>query len=227
MSRAETPEQLISAARLFSIGHSNHSIDKLLNLLRSGGVTAVVDVRSRPYSGRYPQFNRPELEVALREADLAYEFLGHELGGRPGSMSLYDSYGRVDYDLVRRTEAFKRGVDQLMKGCERQRIAMLCSEEDPLECHRGLMIAPAMVERGIAPMHLRGDGSLETTQQLEQRLMEATGIGVGLLDGLFAATLSEAERQDLLATAYRALAKRKAYRMSPEMSGESVDDSPD
>jgi hypothetical protein len=104
---------------------------------------------------------------------------------------------------------------------------MLCSEEDPLECHRGLMIAPAMLEHGLAPMHLRGDGSIETTQQLEQRLMEATGIGVGLLDGLFAATLSEPERQDLLAAAYRAMAKRKAYRMSPEMSADSVDDSPD
>jgi hypothetical protein len=103
---------------------------------------------------------------------------------------------------------------------------MLCSEEDPLECHRGLMIAPALVERGLAPMHLRGDGSLETTQQMEQRLMEATGIGVGIVDGLFAATLSEQERRDVLASAYRAMAKRKAYRMSREMSGDSVDDSP-
>ena len=227
MSRVETPEQLISTARLFSIGHSNHSIDKFLNLLRSGGLTAIADVRSRPFSGRYPQFNRPELEVALREADLAYAFLGHELGGRPGSKSLYDSDGRVDYNRVRQTAAFQRGVDRLIRGCEEQRVAMLCSEEDPLECHRGLMIAPAVVERGIAPMHLRGDGSLETTEQLEQRLMEATGIGDGILDGLFAATLSEQERRELLASAYRAMAKRKAYRMSPEMSGDSVDGSPD
>jgi len=133
----------------------------------------------------------------------------------------------VDYDLVRRTEAFKRGVDQLMKGCERQRIAMLCSEEDPLECHRGLMIAPAMADHGLPPMHLRGDGSLETTQQLEERLIEETGIGVGILDGLFAATLSEAECRDLLTSAYRAMAKRKAYRISPEMSVDSLDDSPE
>ena len=227
MSRAETPEQLISAARLFSIGHSNHSIDKLLNLLRSGGVTAVADVRSRPYSGRYPQFNRPELEMALRGDELSYAFLGDELGGRPGSRSLYGPDGRVDYERVRRTAAFQRGVDQLMQGCESQRIAMLCSEEDPLECHRGLMITPAMVERGIAPMHLRGNGDLESTQQLEERLIEETGIGVGILDGLFAATLSEAECRDLLTSAYRAMAKRKAYRISPEMSVDSLDDSPE
>jgi uncharacterized protein (DUF488 family) len=226
MSRAETPEQLISAARLFSVGHSNHSMDRFLNLLRAGGVTAVADVRSRPYSGRCPQFNRPELEAALREADLWYAFLGHELGGRPGSMRLYDSDGRVDYERVRRTAAFQQGVDRLIRGCDQQRIVMMCSEEDPLECHRGLMIAPELVERGLAPLHLRGDGSVETTQQLEQRLIEETGVGMGILDGLFAATLSKADRHDVLASAYRAMSKRKAFRISPEKSGESADDAP-
>jgi hypothetical protein len=221
MSRANMPEQMISTAKLFSIGHSNHTMDEFLGLLQAAGVTAIADVRSRPYSGRYPQFNRPELESALRERDLFYGFLGDLLGGRPGSMSLYDSDGRVDYERVRRTATFQRGLERLIHGCEEHRIAMLCAEEDPLDCHRGLMIGPALVEHGIAPLHLRGDGEVESTERMEQRLMEETGVGAGMLDGLFASTLTGEERRDLLAEAYRVMAKRKAYRMQLDAADES------
>src|SRR5262245_19906535 len=103
MSRPARREQLISAARLFSIGHSDHELDDLVRLLRHAGVTAIADVRSRPYSSRYPHFNRPELEAALRDRDIDYAFVGDALGGRPERMSLYDAGGRVDYERVRTT----------------------------------------------------------------------------------------------------------------------------
>src|SRR5262249_733507 len=91
-------------------------------------------------------------------------------------------------------------------------IAMLCAEEDPLDCHRGLMITPALTQHDIAPLHLRGDGRTETTAEMETRLLAETRVASGILDGLFAATISAGERRQLLADAYRIMARRKAFR---------------
>jgi len=202
-----------TSPRLFTVGHSHHEIGRLLALLRAAGATAVADVRSQPYSQRHPQFNRPELEDALRQGGLGYLFFGDTLGGRPRQRRVYDGDGRVDYERVRATAVFRRGLDLLCRAAEEDTVALLCAEEDPLDCHRGLMIAPALVERGLAPDHLRGDGSVETTARMEDRLLAETGVGDGVLDGLFAATVTAAERGRLLAEAYRAMGRRKAFRL--------------
>jgi hypothetical protein len=202
--------------RLFSIGHSNHDLDHLVQLLQRVGVTAVADVRSSPFSQRYPQFNRTELEQGLQQHGIGYLFLGDELGGRPGPPSLYDDDGRVNYERVRATAFFQAGLDRLRRSLDRFTVAMLCAEEDPLDCHRGLMIAPALVEYGIQPAHLRGDGSVETTADLEQRLLAETRVGAGIVDGLFAFTLSAEERRQVLTEAYRGRARRKAFRLRPD-----------
>jgi uncharacterized protein (DUF488 family) len=205
----------VAQARLFSIGHSNHELAGLVELLRNVGVTAVADVRSQPFSQRLPHFNRPDLAHGLDEYGIAYAFLGEQLGGRPRALSLYDNEGRVSYERVRATVAFQQGIDLLCAALDTYAVAMLCSEEDPADCHRALMIAPALVERGISPVHLRADGSAETTAEFEERLLAETKVGVGILDGLFAATLSAEDRQRLLAEAYRVQARRKAFRLRP------------
>jgi hypothetical protein len=201
--------------RLYSIGHSNHDFAAFVRLLEGAGVTAVADVRSHPFSRRLPQYDRAQLEWALRQHGIVYLFLGDCLGGRPDQPSLYDGRGRVDYDRVRASAAFARGLERLVRESERFTVAMLCSEADPLDCHRGLMLTPALLEGGIAPGHIRRDGTVETTAEMEQRLLAETGVGAGLLDGLFAATLPAEERRQLLAEAYRAQAARKAFRLRP------------
>ena len=149
--------------RLFSIGHSDHELAHLVRLLKAAGITAVADVRSQPSSQRVPQFNRIEFQRSLEEHGIAYGFFGDQLGGRPRDPHLYDVQGRVDYERVRQTRRFRQGLDQLCQALEQHTLVMLCSEEDPLDCHRGLMIAPALVERGILPAHLCGDGTVEST----------------------------------------------------------------
>jgi uncharacterized protein (DUF488 family) len=197
---------------LFSVGHSNHDLAAFLRLLRANDVTAVADVRSSPYSQRHPQFNREALERALRDDGLLYVFLGDELGGRPGPRDLYDDEGRVDYERVRQTDQFRRGLDRLLRGLDERVMAMMCSEADPLDCHRGLMVAPALVECGVAPRHIRKDGSVESTPEMECRLLEATGKDSGMFDGLFADCAQE-ERRRLLAEAYREMARKRAFRL--------------
>lgn len=205
-----------NSVRLVSVGHSNHDWPVFVDLLHRAGVSALADVRSSPYSRRFPHFNREPLAGGLRQEGIVYVFLGDLLGGRPGMPSLYDADGRVNYERVRRTEAFRRGLEQLTRASGDNVVAFLCSEEDPLHCHRGLMIAPALSERGLPPHHLRRDGSMESNEAMERRLLRETGIGAGILDGLFAATLTQEERRSLLAEAYRWQARRKAYQLPPD-----------
>jgi len=201
--------------RLYTIGHSNHDLARLVHLLLSAGVTAVADVRSQPYSQRQPHFNRPELQRWLQEHDIVYGFLGDLLGGRPQQPSLYDADGRVNYERVRRTKPFQQGLERLRQAGEEYLVAMFCAEEDPLACHRGLMIAPALLEQGISSAHIRGDGTLESMEEMEARLLAETKVGAGIVDGLFAATLSPEEQKQMLVEAYRRQAKRKAFRLQP------------
>jgi uncharacterized protein (DUF488 family) len=196
---------------LFSIGHSNHALTDFLGLVGRAGITALADVRSQPYSRRHPHYNRPDLEAALAEAGIAYVFVGHALGGRPDDPDVYDAEGRVDYERVRQTSVFKHGLEELL-GVKAKKTVLFCAEEDPLDCHRGLMIAPALLETGLATCHLRGDGSQETTAQMEERLLAQTHVGEGFLDGLFADMISPEERREMLANAYRLQARRKAFR---------------
>ncbi len=202
--------------RLLSVGHSNHSLAEFLVLLRGAGVTALADVRTQPASRYAPHTNAGPLATALRDIGITYVFLGDALGGRPSHHDVYDEEGRVDYERVRQTDWFVEGLDRLVKGTERYVVAMMCGEEDPLDCHRGLMITPSLTERGIHPGHLRRDGRIETTPEMEQRLLAITGVGDGLLDGLFADQLDEQDRKDLLVTAYRKRSKRVAYRLDQQ-----------
>lgn len=187
-------------APLFTVGYSHLEPDAFLALLFQHRITALADVRSSPYSRRMPHFNRWPLEGLVRHHAIAYVFLGQELGGRPGDPALYDPEGWVDYERVRETARFQEGLARLLRGRQRFTIALLCGEEDPLDCHRGLMITPALVARGCAPLHIRAGGVLETTSGMEQRLQVETGVG-----GLFG-----------LAEAYRVMNRRKAHRLSPE-----------
>src|SRR5262249_20027748 len=118
-----------SSQRLFSVGHSNHEQERFVALLREAGITAIADVRSRPYSQRLPHCNREGRRGGLWEADIASAFRGAALGGRPGLPSLYDADGRVDYERVRATAAFQQGLDRLCRATEEYRVAMMCSEE--------------------------------------------------------------------------------------------------
>jgi uncharacterized protein DUF488 len=198
--------------RLRTVGHSNHELEKFLALLDAAGITAIGDVRSQPYSKRHPQFNGPELAQALDRHGIAYVFLGNQLGGRPRSAELYTAEGHADYERMRQTAAFAEGLDRLRQGMDEYTIALLCSEADPLDCHRGLMIAPALVEQGIFPGHLHSDSHVESTAELEHRLLQEAG-KLDMVEGLFAAQLSEDERRQTLAEAYRWMARRKAYHL--------------
>ena len=156
----------------FTIGHSNHSAEVFLELLHRHRIEEIVDVRSSPYSRYNPQFSRKAWQAALAEAGVGYVFMGVELGGRPADPSCYDGEGRVQYDRLAETEAFKAGIRQVIQRAGECRIALTCSEKEPLACHRTLLISRVMAARGIAVAHILADGGLESHATAMNRLLD-------------------------------------------------------
>jgi uncharacterized protein (DUF488 family) len=155
---------------VFTIGHSNMELSKFLALLEQHGIQAVGDVRSSPYSQRNPQFNREPLAQALCAHGLSYVFLGAELGARRAETECYVN-SRVDYDLIALAPAFQRGLERIIRGGAKMRLALMCAEKDPLNCHRCILIGPQLRNRGVRVVHILADGSLEPNEQTEDRLL--------------------------------------------------------
>lgn len=161
--------------QVLTIGHSTLSISSFMALLRGHGVTAVADVRSAPYSRFNPQFNRESLADALCSNGIKYVFLGHELGARSKDPSCYEN-GRVQYQALARTSIFQEGIDRVLRGAREYRIALMCAEKEPLECHRTLLVARALAERGVAVQHILADGRAESHEAAMQRLLDAVDL---------------------------------------------------
>lgn len=158
-------------AVIYTIGHSNHPMDEFIGLLTRHAVSAVADVRSHPKSRFSPQFDRKQLEAALKASGIRYGFLGRELGARPEAMECYQS-GRVQYDRLADTPLFQKGVSDVVRSAEIYRIALLCAEKDPLVCHRAILVCRHLDSRGVEVRHILADGELETHNQALDRLLK-------------------------------------------------------
>ncbi|HEY7974515.1 MAG TPA: DUF488 domain-containing protein [Ktedonobacterales bacterium] len=161
MSDGQPPESETTLT-IYSIGHSNQPQNAFIELLHRHGIQSLVDVRSAPYSRYVPHFNRPELEDAVERAGIRYLYLGDELGGRPPGQEFYDAEGYVLYYRAARAPFFLRGLERLTDEGALYRTAMMCSEEDPTDCHRRLLIARVLEEQGVPTLHIRGNDRIQT-----------------------------------------------------------------
>ena len=157
---------------LLSIGHSTQSLEDLVALLQQHRIEVVGDVRTSPFSRFNPQFNRRDLQLGLNEAGIQYVFLGAELGGRPDGDEFYDPDSHVLYGRMAETPEFKAGLSRLLDGTKRFRVAMMCSEEDPVECHRFLLITRVLHGEGSC-----GRTSAATAQSNAQRTSAPSKVG--------------------------------------------------
>jgi len=195
---------------LYTVGHSILDFASFITLLKDHGVEVVVDVRSVPQSARFPHFSQPAFEKLLSAEHLAYLFLGEELGGRPDDADAYRPDGLVDYGLRRKSYAFRSGLERLQNELQGHVVAIMCAEEDPLECHRFLMIGPELLKLEIVPQHIRKGSQIETQEAAENRLLAATGF-----EAVAANTLFPEARTQALEDAYRLQAERFAFRAKP------------
>jgi uncharacterized protein (DUF488 family) len=194
---------------LFSIGHSNIAPERFLRVLRAAGVDAVADVRSTPFSRRFPWFSGKNLAPRLAQESMLYEPYGDALGGRPRDADLYRD-GVADYEAMAKRDEFRSGLDRLISLAARRRVCLMCAEREPLDCHRCLLVARALAERGLAVGHILHDGSIEPHAATLERLLAMSGAD----DDLFVTGQSER-----LAAAYRRRAGAVAYRQTGRQSG--------
>ncbi len=186
---------------VFTIGHSTHPLDHFLSLLRQHGITAVADVRSTPFSRFNPQFNQQRLKASLEAQGIAYVFLGKELGARSNDEACYEN-GKVQYDRLAATTLFQQGLDRVREGTARYRIALMCAEKEPLDCHRTILVARHIVARGLDVQHILADGRVESHDDVMMRLIRELDLpAAGMLHS----------QDEMLAEAYRRHGARIAY----------------
>ena len=164
-------ESTANLRTVYSVGHSNHTIEHFTQLLLDHGIDVLVDTRSSPYCRYATHFNTEPLRAAVNRAGLKYLFLGRELGGRPEGGEFYDEEGYVLYWKVAESTRFREGLERVMKGSEDHRLALLCSEEDPSGCHRHLLVGRVLAGRGVSVQHIRGDGRIDSAEQVIKAAM--------------------------------------------------------
>jgi uncharacterized protein (DUF488 family) len=159
----DSESQLVT---IYSIGHSNQPLEAFLELLHKHNVQTLIDIRSHPYSRYVPHFNSPELGNSVRHSNIEYLFMGKELGGRPDGEEFYDADNHVMYSRVAESPLFLKGIRRLEEEGRASRAVIMCSEEDPTSCHRHLLIGRVLAEQGISLLHIRGDGHIQTEEEL-------------------------------------------------------------
>lgn len=187
--------------KLYTVGHSTQELESFLGLLRQHRIDAIADVRSGPYSQRFPWFNREQLNKALERAGIKYVFLGEELGARRDEPCCYVG-NRADYELIAQSDLFKNGLERIRQGLESMRVSLMCAEKDPLDCHRTVLVA-RHAQKFTEVDHIHIDGSIETHSELEARMLSKMGMGD---EDLFMS------REDQLALAYKRRGEEIAYK---------------
>jgi len=156
---------------LFSIGHGNKKIDIFLQELKSFNIDYLVDVRSKPYSKFNSHFNQNELQYFLKKHNIKYLFLGDLIGGLPDDKSCYDENGKVDYQLLKDKDFFIQGLNRLITAHNKNlRVAIMCSETNPKECHRSKLIGKELLKYGIDINHIIKKNNFKTQSELNREL---------------------------------------------------------
>jgi uncharacterized protein (DUF488 family) len=156
---------------IFTIGHSDHTVEEFTSLLQRHSIALVVDVRSQPYSRWVHQFNRELLIRDLQDADLDYRFMGDTLGGRPDDTSLYGpGEERPDYQRLEQTPAYQASIDRLIELSREEQTVVMCSEGDHRHCHRHLLLTQTLIERGVQVLHIQPDGTTVRGSQIPRQL---------------------------------------------------------
>lgn len=158
---------------IYTVGHSTHPLDFFLELVKMVEINCIVDVRSVPASAYNPQYNQEPLSKFLKRNHIEYLHFAEEFGARQTDVGLFDDEGVLDFDKVRKTRSFNHGVERVWSGVDKGfRVALMCSESDPLDCHRFSMVSVGLENDGFEVKHILKDRSIKTNWDLEKELLK-------------------------------------------------------
>lgn len=167
---------------IYTIGHSNHSTLSFLNLLKKHNITALADVRSHPASRFCPHFNKDFLKDSLLNTGIQYVFLGNELGARVKLPEVYEN-GKLSYSKLAQRKQFQEGLERIKKGAEKYSICLMCSEKNPIDCHRAILVARQLELTYEANIHhIHYSGEIETQTDLNNRLLGLLKLDFGIFN---------------------------------------------
>lgn len=198
---------------IYTVGHSTQSIEQFVQLLLMHKITAIADVRSAPYSRYNPQFNREELSQSLKLQDIQYVFLGKELGARSDEDCCYVD-GRVNYSILAKTKLFQHGIERVVEGVKSHKIALMCAEKDPLDCHRTILVSRELINHGYSVAHILSDGLIELHEDAMLRLVERLGLSEVDLFRSVSLTIEDAYETQGRRIAYSGKPKQFSYEKS-------------
>lgn len=158
---------------IYSIGHGNRKVETFFGLLKQYEIDFLIDVRTNPFSRFNPDFNRERLEEICQDYSVKYLFLGDSLGGKPANRACYDSDGHVLYEKVMKTDAFIQSANRLITAYNKNlKVACMCSELRPCECHRSKMIGRYLHSQRVDVQHINEKGLLVSQSKV---MNEVTG----------------------------------------------------
>ena len=157
---------------IYTIGHSNYTVERLIDMLRHYNINCVVDIRGTPYSKYNIQFDKDTIKYTLTKAGFVYIYMGKELAAKRIRKNSYNNEGYSNFEEVIKEEEFKRGVERLKNGCEKgYKIILLGAMQDPIRCHRSILVGRELVKNDFDVKHILDDYSIVTQDDIEEMLL--------------------------------------------------------
>ncbi|MDV4151935.1 DUF488 domain-containing protein [Clostridium sp. AL.422] len=158
---------------IYTIGHSNYTMEKLIQMLRYYNINTVVDIRGTPYSKYNVQFDKERIKYTLNKAGFIYIYMAKEFAANRENKISYNKEGYSDFEKVVQEEDFLNGIERLKNGCNKgYKIALLGAMQDPIRCHRSILVGRALNKAGFNVMHILDDLSIKDQDYIDERILD-------------------------------------------------------
>ena len=157
---------------IYTIGHSNYDLSRLVDMLNKYNINCVVDIRGIPYSKYNVQYNKEAIQKTLNDLGFTYIYMAKEFAAKRDSKISYNKEGYADFHKVINEESFKNGIERLKLGISKgYRIALLGAMQEPVRCHRSILVGRYLRDNNINVKHILDDYSIASQEEIEEMLL--------------------------------------------------------
>ena len=198
---------------IYTIGHSNYTVERLIDMLKHYNINCVVDIRGTPYSKYNIQFDKETIRYTLTKAGFIYIYMAKELAAKRINKQSSNEEGYSDFEKVVKEKEFLEGIERLKNGCNKgYKIALLGAMQEPIRCHRSILVGRALRENGFNVKHILDNYSIASQEDIEQMLLDKyfSNRAQMTIDDLIGNSLN---REEMIEEGYRLANKEIGYRI--------------